>query len=550
MRTLKRFSLHLLLVLTIAGAPGCTGGGHAYLPDVLEPPSELTVSVEVPSGVFTGDVEVSATVVATNQVLGVEFYVDAFRIDTDLIPPYNTIIRSADYEDGTHVVSVFTSDYAGNVAEDGIPIEFENGGAELSDTIPADGATVFFEDGPLYVELKEPAGGPNLAAVTIRVNGLPVGEFVEPPFVAEVPYEELFITEEDLPKNVFIQFKAEDQFGIETERSVDATVTRRLAWKFETLGDIWATAGRTQEGDLVFGNMSNKFYCLSPEGTQLWSAPVEAEITSEAAVDLSTGTSYFGAMDGRVHAVSGSGAKEWTVGLGSPPGGAIRFVEGTVYVAAYSGDVYALSANDGSTLWQSKLPDFISASPTIGPDGTLYVGCQDASLYAVASGEVQWSVPTGDEVWSTPAVGDGNNIFFGSSDGWLYAVDQGGSKLWMQEIKGQIWGRPLTTADGFVYVGSTSKYVTKLVQATGNVEWTVKTQGITYSSPAKGPDGIIYLGTTTGKLYALEPEQGEIQWTFEVGDTIHATPLIRGNKLYFGSTDRYFYAIWLSTPDI
>src|SRR5688572_7601896 len=33
------------------------------------------------------------------------------------------------------------------------------------------------------------------------------------------------------------------------------------------------------------------------------------------------------------------------------------------------------------------------------------------------------------------------------------------------------------------------------------------------------------------------------RWTFQAGSAIRSTPLVRGNKLYFGSGDNFFYAL-------
>ena len=107
-----------------------------------------------------------------------------------------------------------------------------------------------------------------------------------------------------------------------------------------------------------------------------------------------------------------------------------------------------------------------------------------------------------------------------------------------------MWGRPTIGTDLAIYVGSTSKRVHKVDALDGTKLWNTKLEGITYSSPVLDDRGVLYIGTTPGRLYALETESGAIIFDHSVGDTIHATPLLLGDQLYFGSENRNFYAIW------
>ena len=151
--------------------------------------------------------------------------------------------------------------------------------------------------------------------------------------------------------------------------------------------------------------------------------------------DLSSGRVFFGALDGKVYAVT-DGSQQWTYNMNSPPGGAIRYQNGTVYVAAYNGNVYALSPDSGGVQWQATVNDFISASPAVGPDNTVYIGSQDGKLYAIQNGGTKFTVPTGGEVWSCPAISPDHSVYFGSNDGWIYAVYDDGSQKWVEEIEG------------------------------------------------------------------------------------------------------------------
>lgn len=73
--------------------------------------------------------------------------------------------------------------------------------------------------------------------------------------------------------------------------------------------------------------------------------------------------------------------------------------------------------------------------------------------------------------------------------------------------------------------------------------WSTKLDGLTYSSPVQSPDGTILIGTAAGRMVGLDPAAGTVRWSYQASGTIHATPVLVGNRLYFGSTDRNFYAL-------
>src|SRR5262249_38124828 len=55
--------------------------------------------------------------------------------------------------------------------------------------------------------------------------------------------------------------------------------------------------------------------------------------------------------------------------------------------------------------WSAAVGGVVAGSPTIGPDGTIYVASHDGGLYAFTpAGAQKWRFATGDRSWSTPAV--------------------------------------------------------------------------------------------------------------------------------------------------
>lgn len=522
-----------------------------------EPAPALHVAISVAGGlettqglVLSGRTVVTASVTGGFAPLGVEFQVDGFRIDTDLIPPYNAIVDTLLFEDGLHTLAVATADTVGDTASDSIVLRFDNHAPEFLNKGPVDGQTLFFEDGPIQmsVEVDDPVA---VQRVSFRANGLLLQEFESPPYETAVEYSAVYVDEEDLPATLLLQHEAADLVGQVTTESAVIQIVRRLAWVHESLGEIWASPVILPDGSVVFGNKNNTLRALNPDGTEAWSATLDDMIEVGPAVDPVANRIFVGSASGSVYAIGAqNGSVAWTIDIGTPPSGDIVFLTDTFYVAGFSGLVLARNAATGANRWSYTLPANIFASPAVAADGTVYIGCQDGFLYALKNGEVLWQFETGDEVWGTPVIGPDGEIYVGSNDGWLYALDSAGERIWAQELEGQIWSRPLLDVDdGAVYAGSTARNVHRLDIETGARQWRTRTSGLTRSSPQLGENGDILIGTTSGEVLALDSITGAVTWQYEVGGTIHGNLLLAPNRLFVGSTNRNFYSLWTSVPE-
>ena len=56
--------------------------------------------------------------------------------------------------------------------------------------------------------------------------------------------------------------------------------------------------------------------------------------------------------------------------------------DGTVYVGT-SLNLYAINGKSGVKLWEFQTRGYVRSSPAIGSDGTVYVGSYDNKLYAI-----------------------------------------------------------------------------------------------------------------------------------------------------------------------
>jgi outer membrane protein assembly factor BamB len=191
-------------------------------------------------------------------------------------------------------------------------------------------------------------------------------------------------------------------------------------------------------------------------------------------------------------------------------------------------------------LWSYDTNSPLLSSPTIGPDGTVYVGSEDGRLFAVdIDGNLRWTHTADAFLYSSPAVSaDGNTIFVGSGDGVLCALGRDGSELWTFEttgfglMGGAIFASPAIGSDGTVYLGALGDpNLYALDPNDGNVKWVCRFErpldedypeagtvlDWPFASPVVGANGTIYQRLLSEpNLYAIDPNTGSIIWSVDI----------------------------------
>ncbi len=172
-----------------------------------------------------------------------------------------------------------------------------------------------------------------------------------------------------------------------------------------------------------------------------------------------------------------------------------------LYVAASTGDLYALDTKTGKRIWRATVGQNNPTIPVAAGD-TVYLATDDDTLYAIdtATQAVRWKFKTGASVESSPLV-LGGIVYFGSDDGYVYALD--------------------ATA--------------------GTKRWSYKTRAGVYSSPVI-VNGVLYIGSQDSSVCALDPQRGTLVRKYKTGGPVYSTPIIKDGVLYIGSYDKYLYA--------
>jgi hypothetical protein len=93
---------------TGAADTGQTGPADTFVP--ADPPEEnppLSIDLNLSVDSLSGFHEFEPVVTGGFAVMGVEFYLDDTRLDTDFIPPYSMTLNTAAYADGLHTITVY-----------------------------------------------------------------------------------------------------------------------------------------------------------------------------------------------------------------------------------------------------------------------------------------------------------------------------------------------------------------------------------------------------------------------------------------------------------
>lgn len=317
-----------------------------------------------------------------------------------------------------------------------------------------------------------------------------------------------------------------------------------LQWSFEALDSLFSSPSITPEGDIVIADHEGNVYSVDSEGLENWSYKAsrgsENRIIAPMLVSDS-GQTYAVSWNNYMYSIRPNGALLWSTDVGGKLSSSPALdAEGNIYVCTSDGSklvveqyqpsskrkvteysetievnqnrvisspaidtgrncLYvgvsrktngALYGVDLATMrrkFRVTLPKAVYSSPAIGPDGTVYFGCLDGSLYAVDpdSHSIKWNfsirpAALADEpdyngppyVMGSPTVGANGVVYFGDTSGVLYAVSPQGEEIWQMNLaQSNIVAAPVITADGVILVAAYDSTLYAVGEATPIKDW-------------------------------------------------------------------------------
>ena len=291
----------------------------------------------------------------------------------------------------------------------------------------------------------------------------------------------------------------------------------------------------------------------------------------------------------------------WTFQVGDIIEGTAAVSDGTLYVGALDGVLYAIDAQTGEQKWTYQANTHIKASPTIN-DGVVYFGDGDGVFHAVdiSTHEMKWQFPTEGEIISSANI-VGDRVLFGSYDGFLYCLNrENGELIWKLETEGYVHGTPgiwtqttdeasdaanyviLTGCDSYlrvvdiddgtqtqqvdlgayvgaspaisenrVYCGTYGTEILGVALDTGEIMWRYrhpKRQFPFFASAAITENSVI-IGGRDKMVHALSLDTGEPLWTYTAKSSIESSAVIAGPRVFVGTTRGLFIALDVTTGE-
>jgi outer membrane protein assembly factor BamB len=322
-------------------------------------------------------------------------------------------------------------------------------------------------------------------------------------------------------------------------------------WSFHPQGaSSWhATPAIGRDGTVYVGFSTNNaspdaqgtLYALQAptagiDPTVLWSVDIGPGRQTSSPVLGPDGTIYALGGNGRLSAIAPDGRVKWTALTGPVLKSSVALgVGGTVYVPSMNGKLYAVSpppgagSKQGSIRWTFRFAEYpgrkapmvshsppagadgigSGASPTIGPDGTIYIGANNSVFYAITpDGQLDWLFEAEREIagiWSTAALSaDSSTLYFGANKGGIYAVNRlDGTLKWQFPIVGSVYSSPALDATGTLYTGSTVGHIFAINGATGQRIFDYDAQAPVWTAPAIRPDGSLLIADRLGRVMLL-----------------------------------------------
>ena len=321
------------------------------------------------------------------------------------------------------------------------------------------------------------------------------------------------------------------------------SVPMALEWKYRTAFYQNNTASPIVAGATVYFTSQSSVYALNSEtGELIWKYPEEGPIGTAGAATIKATPAYW---------------------------------DGTLFVGATDGVLYALNATDGVLLWQFDTLKSIRFAPIV-VDGVVYVGSDDDRLYAIdgKTGKPAFApVRTGGDVIGSPAYSD-NVLYVTSSDLQLYAITTttGRVKYRYRTMNPNSYASVVATDRYNYIVGGNVLYA---LSRAGVERWKYSARNPITTTPLVTEDGV-YFGDRGGRLYALDA-RGRPKWTItdnksretitsrasvreaskdvtdpflQLTGSIYSSPVLIGKNIVIGTNRGFLYAVNAETGKI
>lgn len=243
-------------------------------------------------------------------------------------------------------------------------------------------------------------------------------------------------------------------------------------WEFTGAKGRWI-AGAKVKDDLIFApNGDNNLYALDINGNVKWKFETQQALWSNP---LSDDELIFQAsMDHYLYAINlSNGVKKWSVDLG----GAVVYApvmgdNGVIYVSTLANEILAVDSKSGNILWRVVTENGLWSQPE-AHNGVVYYGDQLGIYYALSAedGSKIWDYKSGEDpiMGGSTIIPDG--VVFTTENGKVVALSFEGELLWTKQVNGKLYASPVVAGESLILGISQGENIATAFDFSGNVIW-------------------------------------------------------------------------------
>jgi outer membrane protein assembly factor BamB len=327
---------------------------------------------------------------------------------------------------------------------------------------------------------------------------------------------------------------------VEESRTQASVISLEEAWKKVFDHPVTSSPAHCG-GRIFFGCRNGSLYAYSTEGEMLWQYKSGDGIGASpfCSGDRVISANYRGdvfCLDGK------TGGKTWSFAARDKIVSSPQIRGDLVVVGTMEGNLIALGLKDGSRRWAKKIGESIWANPTVGKDYVIAATTDGSLVKLDHAGKIIWTAKPGGGIRSTPACMDEHDlVVFGTKDNYLYAYSlSAGNLMWRHLFGGEINAPPISNGSE-ILVGCDDGNLYAL-NMSGQRLWRRSLGGTVLSKPYI-MGGLALVTSYSSKIFAIDIASGEIKSEFSASSPIYSSPLVTGNRVYFGSNAGIFYSL-------
>jgi outer membrane protein assembly factor BamB len=296
-------------------------------------------------------------------------------------------------------------------------------------------------------------------------------------------------------------------------------------------------------GILIVGSNDGLVYGLDARtGADRWAYAAGAAVEGSGAA--ANGTVVVADGDGRLHALdAATGKRRWTIDVGAQQASTVPaplVIDNGVVYAAVEHAVRGYDLATGVEAWEWPAPDAVTTLTVF--DGTAYVGASDGYLYAIslAGATERWrhktgflpgnTIVSGDTAFSISAHDEGQSV------GNLFALDRAtGTERWHFSGDSGLQISAGAVRDGVFYAPSQADGFFAVSVADGHKLWNLQGTGSMFSAAALVDDALYVAVNEPQAILAIRASDGMRLWQKPLDGTPWGGVAVSGGMVF--STD-------------